>query len=73
MKDFRFCSGNVVSVSSVCEDPALREAIITSDAIRAETLRRCEKIPSYKHKSLEWKNRYYDLLRQRIRQEIAGE
>lgn len=73
MKDFRFCSGNVVSVSSVCEDPALREAIITSDAIRAETLLRCEKIPSYKHKSLEWKNRYYDLLRQRIRQEIAGE
>ena len=73
MKDFRFCSGNVVSVSSVCEDPALREAIITSDAIRAETLRRCEKIPSYKHKSLEWKNRYYDLLRQRIWQEIAGE
>ena len=71
--DFRFCSGSVVSVSSVCDDPALRESIITSDMIRAETLRRCEKIPSYEHKSLEWKNRYYDLFRQRVRQEIAGE
>ena len=69
--DLRFCSRNVVSVSSVCEDPALRESIIASDSIRAETMRRCLAIPGYPFKSLRWKNRYYDFFRRKVMEEMA--
>lgn len=71
MKDRRFSSENVVSVSSVCVDPVLRESIIASDCIRSETLRRCLAIPSYQFKSLRWKNRYYDLMRRKIMEELS--
>lgn len=69
--DLRFCSKSIVSVSSVCEDPALRESIIDSDSIRAETMRRCLAVPGYPFKSLEWKNRYYDFFRRKVMEEMA--
>lgn len=71
MKDFRFCSRSVVSISSVCGDPALREVIISSDWIRSEALRRCLEIPGYPFKTLQWKNRYYDFFRKRVMEETA--
>lgn len=71
MMDFRFCSRNVVSVSSVCKDPALRKSIIASDSIRAETMRRCLAMPGYQFKSLRWKNRYYDFFRRKVMEEMA--
>ena len=70
MMDFRFCSKSVCSISSVCVEPALRKGIITSDSIRAETLRRCCAIPSYPFKSLQWKNRYYDFFRRKVMEEM---
>ena len=71
MKDYQFGSENVVSVSSACGDSVLRESIISSDFIRSETLRRCLAIPSYQFKSLRWKNRYYDLMRRKIMEELS--
>lgn len=71
MKDFRFCSRSVCSISSACVDPALREGIITSDRIRSEALRRCMELPGYPFKSLQWKNRYYDFFRRKIMEESA--
>ena len=71
MKDFRFCSPSVCSISSVCVGPALREGIITSDWIRKETLHRCLEIPSYPFKSLQWKNRYYDFFRRKVMEEMV--
>lgn len=38
--------------------------------VRAETLRRCMEIPSYKHKTLAWKNRYYDCIRAKVLTEV---
>ena len=71
MKDYRFGSDNVVSVSSACGDPVLRESIIASDFIRSETLRRCLAIPSYQFKSSYWKSRYYDLIRRKVMEELS--
>lgn len=65
-------SKSVVSVAAVCQDKALREGICTSDYIRNEALSRCMAIPSYKYKSLKWKNLYYDFMRERVTAEITG-
>lgn len=68
-KDFCFGSENVVSVSAVC-DEQMATVIRMSDYIRSETLRRCYAIPSYESKPLRWKNRYYDLIKKRVEQEV---
>ena len=64
-------SPNVVSIAEVCEGE-LREVILQSDYIRNETLNRCYAIPSYKQKSLFWKNRYYDHMKKRVMEEIGA-
>ena len=69
MQDVRFTK-SVVSVSSVCEG-SLRDEIILSDRVRAETLKRCYAIPSYQYKPLAWKNRYYDLIHERVKKEVG--
>lgn len=61
---------SVRSIACVC-DGELREAIVLSDRVREETLRRCYAIPSYAGKPLRWKNRYYDLIRSRVIAELA--
>lgn len=68
----RMGSPSVVSVAAACEDEALHAGICKSDYVRNETLRRCCAIPSYKYKSLKWKNRYYDLIRNKVLTEIGG-
>ena len=70
MKNYRFASSNVVSISSVC-NAELAETIHKSDYIRNETLRRCMAIASYRFKSLTWKNRYYDLIRSKVIAELG--
>lgn len=61
-----FAASPVVSISTVCEDETLRESIYRSEYIRNETLKRCEAIPSYKHKPRKWKNKYYDMIKARV-------
>lgn len=70
MKDFAFASPSVVSISAVCTEPEIRAAIIRSDYIRNETLRRLCALPSYKCKSLHWKNRYYEYFKRRVMDEV---
>ena len=70
MKDYRFASPNVVSISSVC-DAELAECIRKSDYVRNETLRRCYEITSYRFKSLKWANRYYDVIRSKVIAELG--
>jgi hypothetical protein len=69
-KDFRLATESVVSISSVCGDGELAQAIRQSDYIRNETLRRTWSIPSMKYKSLKWKNRYYDFFRAKVIAEL---
>lgn len=64
---------SVVSIAAVVEDEEIRNAIIQSDYIRNETLNRCLAIPSYRHKSLKWKNRYYDVIKRRVIKELAAQ
>lgn len=66
MMHHTFCNSSVVSISTVCEDETLRESLHRSEYIRNETLKRCEAIPSYKHKSRKWKNKYYDLMKSKV-------
>ena len=66
MMHYCFGSDSVVSISTVCNDETLRESIHRSEYIRNETLKRCEAIPSYKHKPRKWKNKYYDLMKARV-------
>lgn len=68
-RDYHFAIPGVVSVSSVCDGDVARE-IRMSDYVRSETLRRCMAIPSYPHKSLAWKNRYYELIQRRVKAEV---
>lgn len=70
-KGFHFATKNVISISAVCSGPELANTIVTSDYIRYETLRRLTNIPSYKCKSLYWKNRYYDVIRARVMKELG--
>ena len=65
-------SRNVVSIAAVCEGQEIRDAICKSDYVRNETLRRLCAIPSYKFKSLAWKNRYYDVIKAKVLAEIDG-
>lgn len=69
-KDYSFGSPNVVSISSVC-DEELARIIRRSDYIRSETLKRLCAMPSYKCKSLKWKNRYYDYFKRKVEAELA--
>lgn len=66
-------SPNVVSIAAAIEDDELRDGINQSDYIRNETLNRCLAIPSYRHKSLKWKNRYYDVIKRRVIAEMAAQ
>ena len=67
-----FGCASVVSIASVVEDEEIRNAVNLSDFIREETLKRCMAIPSYMYKCLEWKNRYYDVIRRRVIAEVGG-
>lgn len=71
-KDFCFASKNVASISTVCSDSAVADAIRNSDYIRNETISRLLKIPSYNCKSLYWKNRYYDVIRNKVIKEMEA-
>lgn len=64
-------SKNVISVAYASDDAEVRNAVLTSDYIRNETLRRCMAIPSYMGKSLYWKNRYYDVIKRKVMSEIT--
>lgn len=66
-------SKNVISVAYASDDPAIRNAVLTSDYIRNETLKRCMAIPSYMGKSLAWKNRYYDVIKRKVMSELQKE
>lgn len=68
----RMGSPNVVSIAAAIEDDELRDGITTSDYIRNETMRRCLMIPSYRKKSLYWKNRYYDAIKSKVESEVNG-
>ena len=70
MEFARMGSRNVVSIAAYIEDEELQKAVVRSDYIRNETMRRCLEIPSYRHKSLKWKNRYYDLVKRRVEDEL---
>ena len=64
---------SVVSIAAVVEDEEIRNTIIQSDYIRNETLNRCYAIPSYRYKSLKWKNRYYDVIKRKVMAEMAAQ
>lgn len=64
---------SVVSIAASIEDEELRNAIIQSDYIRNEVLNRCYAIPSYPHKSLRWKNRYYDVIKRKVIAEMTAQ
>lgn len=64
-------SKNVISVAYASDDTEVRNAVLTSDYIRNETLKRCMEIPSYMGKSLYWKNRYYDVIKRKVMSEIT--
>ena len=66
MMHHSFSTSDVVSISTVCNDESLQQSLYRSEYIRHETLKRCEAIPSYKHKPLKWKNKYYDLMKARV-------
>lgn len=68
-----FATRNVVSVAEYCDDETLRKEIELSDKIRNETLNRCYAIPSYKYKSLKWKNKYYDHIREVVKAELMNQ
>ena len=70
MKMNYHASPNVVSIAAVCGGE-LRESILRYENIRNETLNRCMAIPSYKYKSLKWKNRYYDYIRKIVEKEMG--
>ena len=64
-------SPSVVSIAAVLpEGSEIRQAIIESDYIRNETLRRCYEIASYASKPLRWKNRYYEVIQKKVREEV---
>lgn len=66
MKDYCFSTKNVSSISRICQDAELKQTIQQNDFIRNETLRILCSIPSYPYKTLEWKNRYYDVIRKHV-------
>lgn len=69
MKDICFVTPNCVSISSVCNGE-LKQALIQSDYIRNETLKRLCSMAGYKYKSLAWKNRYYDYFKKQVMKEL---
>lgn len=71
-KDFCFATKNVTSISAVCSDSSVADTVRSSDYIRNETLNRLLKIPSYSCKSLYWKNRYYDVIRNKVMKEMEA-
>ena len=67
----RMGSPSVVSIAAALpEGSEIKKAILESDYIRNETLRRCCAIPSYRYKPLRWKNRYYDAIRKKVIAEV---
>lgn len=68
-----FNSPSVVSIASACPDGSdLQKAILQSDYIRHETMRRCRAIASYDSKPTRWKNRYYDTIRKKVIAELEN-
>ena len=65
-------SKSVVSVAYFVEDEKLKDAILQSDYIRNETLNRLCAMPSYKYKSLKWKNIYYDYFKRQVMRELSA-
>ena len=61
------------SVGRFAEDPRTRAAVLESDAIRRETLKRCYKIPGYVRLSRVEKNKVYDEVREQVKREKAVE
>ena len=59
-----------VSVAEASDDPEIRDAVLESDYIRTETLRRCLMIPSYRTKPIYWRNRYYDAIKAKVEAEL---
>jgi len=68
-----FCTKNVVSIASCVEDEETRKAILLSDNVRSETLKRLCAMPSYSCKSLKWKNIYYDYFKKKVIAELSAE
>ena len=65
-----FASKHVVSIAAVIPSPE-REAIELSDKIRTMTLARLVAMPGYKHKTLKWKNIYYDFYKKKVMAELG--
>lgn len=63
---------STINVSAFSETEEMKRVLENSALIRQKALDACFKIPSYKHKSLYWKNKYYDLFRNRFIKEIGG-
>lgn len=64
--------GYLVNVAAFVDDETIRKELYLSSRIRDETLRRCLMIPSYKYKSLVWKNRYYEVIQKRVKAELIN-
>ena len=65
-------SKSVVSIAAFVEDEEIKKAILQSDYIRNETLKRLCALPSYEYKSLKWKNTYYDYFKRKVIAELTA-
>ena len=72
MKPAQMGCEDVVSIAAVVEDEEIRNAIIMSDFIRSETLKRCDAYPSFPYKNLKWGNRYYDYFKRKVEEELKA-
>ena len=61
---------NIVSVAYYAESEEIKRAVLLSDYVRAETLRRLCALPSYGCKPLKWKNLYYDYFKKQVLREV---
>ena len=62
----------IVSVAYYADSEDVEKAVLLSDHIRNEALRRTCALPSYNCKTLKWKNRYYDYFKKKVEKELSS-
>lgn len=60
----------VYSVAAWAGNDKIAAAIMRSDAIRAETLKRCYALPGYEALPLAQKNKVYEYIREQVAEEV---
>lgn len=62
----------VYSVGRYADDPRVRDAVLDSDRVRREALKRCYRVPGYARLPREEKNKIYDRIREEVKEEQNG-